>query len=228
MALRRNTESALRPRELGPRVDPSGRSVLARSRVYLHLASGDRNREAVQPARCRAPVVLAVEPVFGAVTRALEQHRLLAMRNRTAEMHAFAVERHQRLVPGDADRLVDGIVGGALVVHEPEAPLGYELRLVAVLGPNFLDEVVEVTGVDDGSEAAGKFGPQERECRHPEQAQEARKRGSPRAVQELPTRHRQLIGCKRLALFLRHLFNRWFGRLLRCRFRRGGAPPGGG
>src|SRR5918992_469630 len=127
-SLRWNTESALRAGELRPRVDAARRAILPRPGIDLHFPSGYRDGEPVEPSRSRASVVLTVETVLGAVAGTFEQHRLLAVRHRAAEVHALAVQGHERLVFGDADGLVYGIVAGARVEHEPEAALRDELR----------------------------------------------------------------------------------------------------
>src|SRR5688572_22666491 len=61
--------------------------------VHADLPTGDRQREAVEPARCRAALLLAVAVVLRAVALALEPLRRLALWHPAPEVDALLVER---------------------------------------------------------------------------------------------------------------------------------------
>src|SRR5207302_2310461 len=77
------------------RVRPARRPRLDIAGVDRERAARQRQRHAVEPARCRAELVLTGAVVLRAVAGALEPLRRLAERDAAAEVDASLVQRHQ-------------------------------------------------------------------------------------------------------------------------------------
>jgi uncharacterized protein len=189
----------------------------------LFLAADHLDREAVEPSRRGPSVELAVEPVLGPVARALEQHRGGAVRDRAAEMYTSPVKGEELGLAGSGE-FVHGGVAGAVVEGEPEPPLGDEERHEVAVRPDRGEEVGVVADGDPGAELADQLRPQEGQGSHSEEAEEGHEGRGPGAVQELPSRDRELVRSQRLALSLGDLLDLDVAALLGSLGRLDGGP----
>ena len=144
--------------------------------------------EPVHPVRRGAELVLAGGVVLRAVARAFEPLRLLAERDPAPQVHAPLVQRHDPLGRDALGRVVDVALRLAVVLDDVEATGARVERHVVVLDVG--EDVVQLAGVDHGTEAAPQVRPQERDRRAPELRAEHQQRCDERAAEELATAHR--------------------------------------